>query len=84
MGRGQKPVDELFVGQRIAVAHKLFDLVRLRWKSDEIEREAANQRAAIGLGRGFQSHRAETLPDEMRRLAFAPASGRTLPSRGRS
>ncbi len=50
MRRGQQPIDQLFVGQRILVAHEHVDLVRFRRKSQQIIGEPPNERAPIGLG----------------------------------
>ena len=49
MRRGQQPVDQLLVGQRIVVAHERVDLLRFRRKSQQIEGEPADERAPIGL-----------------------------------
>ena len=75
--RGQQPVDHLFVGIRRLVVDEGRDLVGRRRQAGEIERDAADQRAPVGLGRGRQPFAAEAVVDEASiGLRSAPASRR--------
>ena len=53
-GRGQHAIDEPFVRAGSRVATEGFDFVGTRRQSAEVETEPANQRRAVGLGRGGQ------------------------------
>src|SRR5262245_23475761 len=64
MGRGEQPIDEPFVGIGVWVFHKLPHLVRRRRQADQIERHAADERGAIGLGGGSEPCSFETREDE--------------------
>ena len=52
--RSQQAVDDLLVSVRGLVVDECFRLVGRGWKPCEIERHPADQRAAIGFGRGRQ------------------------------
>ena len=55
MRRGQRPIDKLLEGVRARIAHKRIDLRERRQRAREIKHHAANQRGAIGLGRGIEA-----------------------------
>ena len=48
-------VDQFFIGIRRGIFNERVDDLWLRWKSCEIERHAASQRAAVGFGRGAKA-----------------------------
>ena len=50
MRAGEQSIDQGFVGVRRSIVQKLLDFLGRRRQADQVEREAADQRAAIGLG----------------------------------
>ena len=52
---GQQPIDELLIGFGTAVVDELFYLLKGRRQAGEVERKAANEGVAIGLGRRLQA-----------------------------
>ncbi len=57
MWRSEQAIDELFVSPRIAVGDERFHLRDAGRQAEQVEGQPADQRAAIGLGRGRQSGR---------------------------
>ena len=64
MGTGEQPIDECLVGVGIGVVDERVDFVGSRRQADQVEREAADQGAAIGLGAGLESLLFERGQDE--------------------
>ena len=64
MRRGEQAVDQLLVGQRVRVGDEGVDLLRRRRQADQVEREPADQGAAVGLRRRRQAFRLEPGQDE--------------------
>ena len=55
VGTGEQAIDQRFVGVGIGVVDERLDFLGSRRQADQVEREAADQRAAIGLGAGLES-----------------------------
>ena len=63
-GRGEHPLDEVFVGGRVSVGDEGIDLFRCRREAEEIEGEAANECPSVGHGRGTHPFGGERGPHE--------------------
>ena len=64
MGTGEQPIDECLVGVGIGVVDERLDFLGSRRQADQVEREATDQGAAIGLGAGLESLPLERGQDE--------------------
>ncbi len=64
VGRSEQPVDQSFVGVGRVVGDECVDLVRRGGQSHQIERQAADQRDAIGFGQRLQVALRQTLGNE--------------------
>ena len=62
--RRQETVHELLVGVRRSVTDEQADFLRLGRQAEEVERETANERRAVGFGRGGELFLRETGADE--------------------
>ena len=63
-GRGEHPLDEVFVGGRVSVGDEGIDLFRCRREAEEIEGEAADECPSVGHGRGPHPFGSERGPHE--------------------
>ena len=63
-GRGEHPLDEVFVGGRVSVGDEGIDLFRCRREAEEIEGEAADECPSVGHGRGTHPLFSERGPHE--------------------
>ena len=61
---GQQAVDDLLIGVGRAVVQERLDLLGRRRQAGQVEAEAAEQRRAVGLGRGRQAVGLEARQDE--------------------
>ena len=64
-GRGEQPLDQLLVGQRVGVGDELADFIRGRRQAKQVVVHTADQRVAIGLGGMGQLLFAELGRDEV-------------------
>ena len=62
--RRQQPLDEFLISIRRLVVHKRIHLGGRRRQAEQVQREPANQRDAVGLGRGRELLEHETRADE--------------------
>ena len=63
--RGEEAIDDLLVGVRSGIGEKGVHLHHRRRQPDEIERDPADERGLIGLGRGREAFLSKPCQDEM-------------------
>ena len=84
VGRGQQAIDERLVGVGRRVGQERVDLGRGRGQAGQVERQAADQGGAVGLGGGPQALGLEPGEDEVVDRARGQAASLTAGTAGRA